>query len=516
MQFESWFFRGGMIDWIQFMVLGSKANKFPGNQWYKTGEYETLWPKDIQKVHIAIDDLIRIKKLGYKINNSVTRLEDFKSYYAFPEEFINKTDCKFENVIQVNPVGDIFLCHCFDNIGNIKSDDLKTAWHGKKVSKTREAMVRCAKNCHYLLNSYSLDGGVSIIEKNNLLRAPGSGAMLEAAEVNISTAVAKPGFCCLGITNKCMFKCKMCYKWQDNSKEEYPTIEQYKNFIANLKRLVDKGFIINFGGGETLLFEGIFDLIKFAVEKDFLTHAISNGWLIDKPMAKRIADSGLNGINLSLDSLNEDTHDYLRGVKGSYHRVMNAIDYLHKYCKNTEVGICCVIYDWNLNELVPLLEWVIENKRLSSIIFMVPMQPNSTNLDKEWWKGKYGFLWPKDSEQACSFIDKVLEFKRIYNQKMGNTVAQLEAFKLYLRFPERFVKKTKCNLDRALHVSAAGDIFLCFRREHLGSIKDDNDIGQLWYSRRANQVRQKIDTCRDNCHFLLNCFFEGDYPFGMD
>jgi radical SAM protein with 4Fe4S-binding SPASM domain len=67
-------------------------------------------------------------------------------------------------------------------------------------------------------------------------------------------------------------------------------------------------------------------------------------------------------------------------------------------------------------------------------------------------------------------------------------------------------------MDRAVHVSATGDIFLCFRHEKLGSIMTD-DIADVWASEKAENVRNQIYACRDNCHFLLNCFFEKDYPF---
>jgi len=326
----------------------------------------------------------------------------------------------------------------------------------------------------------------------------------------------KPGFCCLGVTNKCMLKCRMCYKWQnDIVEEESPSIEQYKTFIAGLRGLVDEGFRIHFGGGEALLFEGALDLIKFSVKKGFSTNIASNGWLIDEDMAKRIGDSGLNEINLSLDSLNEATHDYLRGVKGVYRRVIRAIKNLNKYSKNTKIAISSVIYDWNLDELPPLLEWAINNDKINSIFFLAPMQPNSTRVDKAWWKGKYGYLWPKDTEKACSFVDKVLKI-RTTGCKIGNTIPQLEAFKLYFRHPERFVKKTKCNLDKAVHVSAVGDVFLCFRWDILGDIRKGDDIRKIWRSELAGEVRKKITACKDNCHFLLNCFFEGDSPLGMD
>lgn len=323
----------------------------------------------------------------------------------------------------------------------------------------------------------------------------------------------KPGFCCLGITNKCMLKCRMCYKWRDVQIEEYPNLDQYKNFLAGFKELTGDNFMIHFGGGEALLYEGVLDLVSYSIDKGFLTNIISNGWLIDENMAKRIAGSGLHELVLSLDSLNETTHDYLRGVKGVYQRVMKAVKWLNRYCKDTKLGICTVIYDWNLDELLPLLEWVNCNDSLSSIIFQIPTQPNSTGIDKEWWKGEYGFLMPKDRDKACIFLDKLMELKASSYYKIGNSVSQLEAFKLYFRSPEKFVKKTACNLDRAVFVSAVGEIFLCYRWDILGNIRHGDDIRRIWRSSQAEAVRQKIKGCTDNCHFLLNCFFEDGHPF---
>lgn len=326
----------------------------------------------------------------------------------------------------------------------------------------------------------------------------------------------RPWFCCLGITDKCMLKCRMCYKWMDGDSEVAPAVSDYSFFLSNLRELVDEGFMVNFVGGEVLLFDGFFELVKFSSQKGFLTSITSNGWLIDEKMAQRIAASGLTEINLSLDSLNEIIHDYLRGIKGVYSRVMKAIKYLNRHCKDTRVRICSAIYDWNLDELEPLMEWVVNNDALSSISFLAPKQPSNTDVEKQWWKGKYSYLWPKDPDKACFFIDKILEFKDSYGHKIGNTKAQLETFKLYLRSPEKFLKQGNCNLGRAVHVNAAGDISLCFRSNVIGNIRNGDDIRDLWYSEKAETARKKIDACgENNCHFLLNFFFEGKYPFGL-
>jgi len=300
----------------------------------------------------------------------------------------------------------------------------------------------------------------------------------------------------------------MCFKWrEDTANKSFISLEQYKGFISQLRELTEENFTVNFTGGETLLFNGILELINFSVKKGFRTHIASNGWLIDEDMAKRIVGSGLNAITLSLDSLNEETHDYLRGVKGVYRRVMNAIDHLDKYNKDMVVSIGCAIYDWNLDGLMPLTEWVLNNDKLRSISFIAPMQPNSTDTKNNWWEGEYGYLWPKDTKKACLFIDEIIKLKSV-NSKIGNMIAQLEAFKFYFMHPDKFVKKTKCNLDRSIHVNAFGEIWLCSQWGILGSIGNGDNIKYLWDSEKAALIRKQMAVCKKNCHFLVNCFPE--------
>ncbi|MDP3041946.1 MAG: radical SAM protein [Candidatus Omnitrophota bacterium] len=319
----------------------------------------------------------------------------------------------------------------------------------------------------------------------------------------------KPSFCSLGVTDKCMLKCKICYKWQDTGSEKSPTLMQYKNFISNLRGFLDEGFKIQFGAGEVLLFDGLLDLVKFSSAQGFSTLIASNGWLIDEEMAKRIAGSGLNEITLSLDSLNAQTHDYLRGVTGAHCRVMAAIDYLKKNSPDIKIGINSIICDYNLGDLMPLLEWIVNNDKINSIFLLAITQPNNIEVEKEWWKGKNSCLWPKDTRKVCSFVEHLLKFKSTgAGGKIGNSFAQLEAFKFYFMHPERFVSKTNCNLGGMVHVNAFGDIsFLCPKSGVLGNIKKKEDIKKIWFSGKANHTREKIAVCRGNCHFLINCFF---------
>lgn len=329
--------------------------------------------------------------------------------------------------------------------------------------------------------------------------------------------IPRPGFCCLGVVDSCMLKCAMCEKWKDDikvkDKNSVPTTDQWKRFLVQLREITDGPFEVDFGGGEALMKEDLFELIKFASDLGFTTTIASNGFLINEALAKKISQSGLTKVILSLDSLDPDLHDSMRGVKGVHKRVINAIEYLDKQRhKDFIIGICSIIMGKTLSGIIDLYNWVHNDDRIKHILFMAVMQPNNTSLDLPWYK-KFTDLWPQDKVEINNIIDQLIEFRK-KSYKISNPDYQLEAFRSYFNDPVNFVKKGRCNLDKAVHVSAVGDIFLCFKWDILGNIKNDFDIREIWYSNEAEQTRKKIGECQDNCHYLLNCFFEkDDMPF---
>jgi MoaA/NifB/PqqE/SkfB family radical SAM enzyme len=325
----------------------------------------------------------------------------------------------------------------------------------------------------------------------------------------------KPEFTCLGVTDDCMLRCKMCYKWQEDIfvKKDHlygmPDLAQYKKFFSELKELVEEGFIVNFGGGEALLHKDIFDLIRAAADHGFRTNLNSNGYLIDQQVAKKLGQAGLVDIKLSLDSLDRKVHDHLRGVDGVYDQVLKAISNLHDYAPKVNISLISVIYEQTYRDFIDLIEWINNNQKIDHVLIMAAMQPNNTPPEDDWQKGKYGFLWPKDSDAVEELLDKLIGFKQ-KGYKICNPVVQLEALKKYFANPQKFVKKTVCNMYKAIHISSLGQAYICFEYGIIGDIKKGDDIRQMWHSEKARQIRQQIKDCKKNCHFLINCFFEED------
>jgi MoaA/NifB/PqqE/SkfB family radical SAM enzyme len=328
----------------------------------------------------------------------------------------------------------------------------------------------------------------------------------------------KPNFCCYSVTDNCTLRCRMCHKWKKDisvkTSDNPPAISQWKQSIQSLREITDEGFLINFGGGEPFLFEEITELVRFAADRGFKTNIATNGYLIDEDMAKRIAQSGLSTVNISLDSVDKATHDYIRGTPGAYTRAIKAVEYLDRYCPGLKKGICCVISELNISGILELYRFIEDDSRLDWIYFMAVVQPNNTEERPGWYKEKeFSFLWPKDARKIRFVIDSLIAVKN-KGSKIANKIPQLKAFKSYFLNPTRFIKTAGCNLSRALHISSTGDVFICFQWDRLGNIKSD-DLSDLWHSDKTAGIREKVSGCRKNCHFLINCFFEDDLPFSF-
>jgi MoaA/NifB/PqqE/SkfB family radical SAM enzyme len=273
---------------------------------------------------------------------------------------------------------------------------------------------------------------------------------------------------------------------------------------------VKSPFEINLGGGEPLLKKGILDLIKLCAKYGFRPTISTNATLIDKEMAQKIADSGLYRLGVSLDSLDQNTHDFLTGAIGSYKRLMDAIEYLRRYWKKGNINIHSVIVEHNIAGIGELVEWVNKEDFFTGVSFIALAQPFRTDIVERWYLDKeYGFLWPKDYGRLSLIIDMLIEYKNS-GYKILNPLSQLIAYKKYYKNPASFVRINKCDFgDYTFNVNVLGLVHLCCFMQPIGSIKKSK-IKDIWYSEEAMRTRALMHNCQKSCNNILNCFFQDE------
>ncbi len=76
--------------------------------------------------------------------------------------------------------------------------------------------------------------------------------------------------------------------------------------------------ILVLSGGEPLYRTDIFQLAKFGTERGLRVALATNGTLVTKEIARKIVDSGVKRVSISLDGVNAATHDTFRGIPGAF------------------------------------------------------------------------------------------------------------------------------------------------------------------------------------------------------
>lgn len=324
----------------------------------------------------------------------------------------------------------------------------------------------------------------------------------------------KPSVCCLSITDKCMLRCKMCNMWKGNTANlgfSEIDIRYWQSFLVALNKFTGNAMCINFVGGESLMSGKTLDIIKYASNLGFVTALASNGYMINNEMAKKIADSSLKEIALSLDSLNEETHDFLRGAKGAFRRIINAIEYLYKEARCTQIKINTVIMERNLQDIVDLAKWAIGDSRIVCVNFQAITQPFNMKPEDKWYeKDEYRALWPNDLNKVEDVMEELIKLKQENKRKINNPASQFRIYKAYFKNPQSFIKGNGCHLyKQAINIDSNDQIFICYNYDPIANIKQESlDIKELFCSAQADLVRNNIKNCKKNCQEMINCYYD--------
>ncbi|MGA3212599.1 MAG: radical SAM protein [Terriglobales bacterium] len=76
--------------------------------------------------------------------------------------------------------------------------------------------------------------------------------------------------------------------------------------------------ILVLSGGEPLFRADIFDLASYGTAKGLRVALATNGTLVTKEIARKIVDSGVKRVAISLDGADAETHDTFRGIPGAF------------------------------------------------------------------------------------------------------------------------------------------------------------------------------------------------------
>lgn len=163
----------------------------------------------------------------------------------------------------------------------------------------------------------------------------------------------------LHLTERCNLRCSHCYQTEARPSEMSfleisSLIEEVSDLLEDWKEsygiALSSSFTVT--GGEPFLRQDIFEILEELRIRGFDTYILSNGTLISRDVAARLAEIGIKGVQVSIEGP-EDVHDSIRGA-GSFSASLKGIRNLLD--AEIEVTLNTTLSDVNAHCFMDLIE----------------------------------------------------------------------------------------------------------------------------------------------------------------
>ena len=182
------------------------------------------------------------------------------------------------------------------------------------------------------------------------------------------------------LTSKCNERCIHCYI--PNSKKDNGIDLPFDLFKKVLDEFAEMGGLqVSLSGGEIFMHQEINKIITYCREKDMQIVLLSNLLSFDDKNLDTIKKANISMIQVSLYSMEEELHDKITTIKGSYKKTKETIELLVK--NDVPVMISCPIMKINSNSYHDILEYAhsLGIKAQTDFILMGKEDMDTENLN---------------------------------------------------------------------------------------------------------------------------------------
>jgi radical SAM protein with 4Fe4S-binding SPASM domain len=326
------------------------------------------------------------------------------------------------------------------------------------------------------------------------------------------------------ITLACDLACRHCGSRAGRSRPDELNTEEALDLVDQIAALGCKEVTVI--GGEAYLREDWMEIIRRIRSHGLICTMTTGGRGVTPEKAREAKDAGLQSVSVSVDGLRE-THDALRGVKGSYDSALGALKNLSDVdmpvSANTQIGAASIreieelfpvlieagIHSWQLQLTVAMGRAADEPDLLLEPYQMLEVMPMLARLKKVADANKVR-IWP------------------------GNNIGYFGPYESLLRGTLPRGHMSSCGAGRAtLGIEANGDIKGCPSlptADYVGGNIRDHSLEDIWERSEALRFTRDrtvkdmwgycascyyADTCRSGCSWTSHVMFgkPGNNPF---
>jgi len=128
------------------------------------------------------------------------------------------------------------------------------------------------------------------------------------------------------ITRRCNLRCVHCRSSSETEVKahpDFPTDEAFR-VIDDINSYAKPVIVLS--GGEPLMRTDVFQIAQYGTDKGLRMCLATNGTLVDDEVCRKIKDSGIRIVSLSLDGSEEKVHDDFRGQQNAFAGTIRAAE----------------------------------------------------------------------------------------------------------------------------------------------------------------------------------------------
>ncbi|MEZ5932718.1 MAG: pyrroloquinoline quinone biosynthesis protein PqqE [Alphaproteobacteria bacterium] len=242
----------------------------------------------------------------------------------------------------------------------------------------------------------------------------------------------------------------------------------------------------HFSGGEPTLRQDLADLIRFATGIGQYTNLITAGVLLDRAKLEKLADAGLDHLQLSIQDSRDASANRIGGYKEGHAKKMAVADFV------TEIGlpltINAVVHRQNLDNLGEIIALAVEKKARRLEVAHVQYYG--------WALMNRAALMPT-REQTDRAMDIVQEAQE---RLKGILVIDYVVPDYYARYPKACMGGWG---RQNLNVTPSGKVLPCHAAETIETLTFDNvkekPLAEIWHDSAAFKAFRGTDWMEEPC-----------------
>lgn len=280
----------------------------------------------------------------------------------------------------------------------------------------------------------------------------------------------------LNLNNACNLRCEYCFTNSpkaDHAKDVLPTSK-----VAEIADQADELGIFEFDlqGGELLLQkERLYEVVEAIKPERFYMYLTTNGYYLDLATAQKLADLGVSRISVSVDSMDEDTHDRVRGRKDSWRRAMEALKNVQKVGIDPYLNITIGHFNAFSEDLALLCQYSSDNNYTTLMNVAVPSG-----------------MWLKLDKLAEVMVDENDKARLIELRKKHKNIIR----NIWNPFDRDNEKILGCNTVNRLYITPIGDVLVCpYVHIKIGNVFEQSlkEISEFGF--KVKYFREHSDLC---------------------